>query len=217
LSRGEVGDLLEPDRLFKGHIALNFSDDGRKFYPRRLQALLEYRTDVSTARVMAWSNVWNGRTALRVLREKLVSVFPLQNLYHEEYLGAPDVVYRCHYRIWFLPPIRSYIAVTNCGIAENYAETVDYTITLFNSRGESLEYTGSLAPNATDFETVSHFFPTVETFLAPGGIGVASVESQADLAVMHLSHHDVSGVFSAEHFLASANHRHGKQYVACGA
>ena len=217
LSRGEIGDLLEPNRLFKGHIALNFSDDERKLYPRRLQALLEYRTDVSTARVMAWSDVWNGRTALRTLRDKLTGVFPLQSLYHDEYLGAPGIVYRSHYRIWFRPPIRSYIAVTNSGIAENYAETVSYTIKLFNSRGESIECTGSLGPNATDFDCVSHFFPTGETFLAPGGIGVASVESQADLAVMHLSQHDVSGVFSAEHFLASVNRHDGKQYASCGA
>ena len=54
LSRGDIADLLGGTGDFCGHIALNFSADAKTFYPRRLQALLEYRSPVSTARVMAW-------------------------------------------------------------------------------------------------------------------------------------------------------------------
>jgi hypothetical protein len=55
-----------------------------------------------------------------------------------------------------------------------------------------------------------------EEFLKPGGIGLAFVESEGDLAVMHLSHHEVSGVYSAEHFMPSVNYRAGNFYSCCG-
>lgn len=217
LSRGDIADLLDGNRDFTGHVVLSFTPDAKPLYPRRLQALLEYRSPVSTARVMAWSDIWNGRARIRQLRDELSGFLPIENFYGEKYLGGPEVVYRCHYRIWCRPPIRSYIAITNCGIAEDYAETVAYAVRLFNSRGEALVYSGTLAPHATDYGRVDLFFPSAEEFLGPSGIGVASVESKADLAVMHLSHHETSGVYSAEHFMASVNYHDAKTYTCCGA
>ena len=154
---------------------------------------------------------------MRQLCDELNGLVPVKNFYGERYLGGPEVVYRCHYRMWCRPPIRSHIAVTNCGIAEDYNATVAYKIRLFNASGEELVYQGALGPQATDYRPVDSFFPSAEEFLAPSGIGVASVESTADLAVMHLSHHKVSGVYSAEHFMASANVHDGKTYTSCGA
>jgi hypothetical protein len=216
LSRGDVAELLGEDRAFTGHIALNFSDDDKRFYPRRLQALLEYRTPVSTARVMAWSDIWNARVAVRRVRDELSGVFDVRGLYAEHYLGGSGVTYRCHYRVWCRPPMLSSIAVTNCGLRDDYDETVSYVIRLFNPSGDSLMFERSLGPQATDYERIDRLFPSAMEFLAPSGIGVASVESTADLAVMHLTHHQASGVFSAEHFLPSANDQDGKAYACCG-
>src|SRR5262249_438270 len=218
VSRGDISDLLSDGyNTFTGHIALSFSDDDKLFYPRRLQALLEYRTPVSTARVMAWSDIWNARPAVRKLRNELAGFFQMNTLYGERYLGGPEVRYRCHYRIWSRPPIRSFISITNCGIAKDYAETVSYTVRLFNARGENpLSYHGRLAPHATDLGPIDKFFPSTKQFLSPEGLGLASVESTADLAVMHFSEHLVSGVLSAEHFMGSVNYLGGKYYTSCG-
>lgn len=216
LSRGDVADLLGDDQPFVGHIALSFTDEDKPVYPRRLQALLEYRSPVSTARVMAWSDIWNERATVRRLRDELARFFPMDAFYGENYLGPAELVYRCHYRVWYRPPISSYISITNCGISEDYRETVDYVIRLFNSRGEVTTCQGRLAPQATDFRSIDRYFPGVESFLGTMGVGLAVVESRADLAVMHLSHHRTSSVFSAEHFLASMNYHQGKQYRSCG-
>jgi hypothetical protein len=218
LSRGDIKDLLGDDsRTFTGHIALSFSDDNKPSYPRRLQALLEYRTPNSAARVMAWSDIWNARPALRRVRDEFAGFFDVSRIYNDSLLGRPGMIYRCHYRVWLRPPIRSFISLTNCGIADNYSETVSYTIRLFNSRGEAISYEASLGPHGTDHESIDRFFPSAQEFLGPLGIGVASVESKADLAVMHFSEHQVSGVISAEHFLASVNYQDGEYYTSCGA
>ena len=52
---------------FVGHIALAYTREDRPVYPGVLQALLEYRTAGSAARVMAWSDEWNSpqRAAVR--------------------------------------------------------------------------------------------------------------------------------------------------------
>ena len=166
---------------------------------------------------MAWSDIWNGRSSIRRLSDKLAGFFPLNNFYGDNYLAPPDFLYRCHYRVWFRPPILSVVSVTNCGIGEDYKATVNYLIYLFNLRGNVITYDGSLAPHATDVRPIEGYFPTAESFLGPTGIGIAVVESNADLAVMHLSHNQTSGVFSAEHFLASVNNHEGKQFTCCGA
>lgn len=216
LSRGDITELLGRGTPFTGHIALNFSDDDKRFYPRRLQALLEYRTPVGAARVMAWSDIWNARPVVRKVRDQLAGVYDVTSLYAEHYLGDSGVTYRCHYRVWCRPPMRSYIAVTNCGLREEYDETVSYVVQLFNACGDSLTFEGRLGPHATDYERIDRLFPSAPAFLGPAGIGVASVESTADLAVMHLSHHEASGAFSAEHFLPSINCKDGKAYACCG-
>jgi hypothetical protein len=216
LSRGDIAELLADNRAFIGHVALSFSDDDKPFYPRRLQALLEYRTSVSTARVMAWSDIWNARPSVRAVRDKLAGVFDVSTLYGEDYFGDPDVTYRCHYRVWRRPPMVSYIAVTNCGAREPYEDTISYVLRLYNARGEYLTLERTLAAHATAYDPIDALFPSAESFLRPSGIGVAVVESRADLAVMHLSHHQVSGVFSAEHFLPSVNYHNGQTYACCG-
>jgi hypothetical protein len=216
LSRGDITELLGSGAAFTGHIALNFSDDDKRFYPRRLQALLEYRTAVSTARVMAWSDIWNARPAVRKVREQLAGAYDVSSLYAEHYLGGSGVTYRCHYRVWCRSTMVSSIAVTNCGVGKEYDETVSYAIRLFNTRGDSLMFERSLGPQATDYERIDRLFPSAPDFLGPSGIGVASVESRADLAVMHLSRQQASGVVSAEHFLPSINCQNGKTYACCG-
>jgi hypothetical protein len=165
---------------------------------------------------MAWSDIWNARPVVRRVRDQLAGAFDVETLYGKDYLGGPEVTYRCHYRVWCRPPVRSHMAVTNCGIAESYGETVSYTIRLFNEQGDCLLLQRSLGPQATDYERIDHLFPLAEGFLGPSGIGVASVESRADLAVMHLTHQEASGVFSAEHFLPSLNYESGHVYTCCG-
>jgi hypothetical protein len=200
-----------------GHIALNFSEDGKTAYPRRLQALLEYRTPVSAARVMAWSDVWNGRARLGELDEALGPLLPLGNMYDRRCIGEPGVTYRGHYRVWFRPPVASHIAVTNCGIEPNYAKRAPYVLKLHNRRGETIEYHGDLAPQATDWGRVDRFFPQVAGFMGSDSIVLATIDSPADLAVMHLTEHERSGVFSGEHFLTSGEYRDGLYYKYCGA
>src|SRR5579864_4114031 len=131
VTRGDIADLLpDPRADFTGHIALNFSADEKLFYPRRLQALLEYRTAVSTARVMAWSDVWNGRGKLRELKRKLGPLGLLDKIFSKHYTAPPGATYRCHYRIWFKPPIVSHISITNCGIDPNYSQQATYVLRL---------------------------------------------------------------------------------------
>jgi hypothetical protein len=217
LARGEIADLL-PDAgsTFAGHIALNFSNDKKAWYPRRLQALLEYSTPVSAARVMAWSDVWNGRHKMRELKDTLGSFLPLNRLFPEQYINDGAVTYHCHYRLWFRPPIVSHIAITNCGIEPDYGKHVPYVLKLHNRAGETLDYRGELAPQATDWGRIDKFFPGVDDFAGSDAIVMATVDSPADLAVMHLTEHERSGVFSAEHFMASGTYHEGQYYRFCG-
>ncbi len=195
LSRGDICDLLhDPARPFVGHIALRFSPDNRAEYPRRLQALLEYRTPQSTARVMAWSDSWNWS-----VRQRL---HPL--------------TYRAYYRVWCKTPFLSSVAITNCGIALNYDQTVSYRMRLENGSGDFLTYEGKLAPQATDFGPVQRFFPDATEFLNGQSMALVIVESRADLAIMHLSRHERSGVYAAEHFLPAPTRHAGKLHYPCG-
>ena len=217
VTRGDIADLLpDPKAGFAGHIALNFSADHKVFYPRRLQALLEYRTPVSAARVMAWSDVWNGREKLRELVEEIGPLGLLDKIFSARYTAPPGALYHCHYRIWFKPPIVSHIAITNCGIDANYSQQAPYVLKLRNSRGEFLEHHGNLAPQATDYGRVDQFFHGVAAFAGEDAILMATIESPSDLAVMHLTEHERSGVFSAEHFMASGSYRDGKYDWICG-
>lgn len=195
LSRGDVADLL-PDsgQPFVGHLALRFSADDKPEYPGRLQALCEYRTSQSTARVMFWSDLWNCSDR-RLL---------------------PRITYRGFYRVWFRPPIVSHISITNCGVSPDYDRAVAYRLRLENGEGETLVHEGRLPPHGTAFGSVDAFFPAVREFLGSQAVGLAVVESQSDLAIMHLSYHQASDVWSAEHFLSTPTYHAGKYYSKCG-
>jgi hypothetical protein len=217
LARGEIADLLpDPAHGFVGHIALNFSEHKAAWYPRRLQALLEYRTPVSAARVMAWSDVWNARHKLAELNRALGDFLPVHKIYPPECLHDAGVTYHGHYRVWCKPPIISHIAVTNCGVEPDYTLRAPYLLQLRNRRGETLDYRGDLAPQATDWGRIDQLFPNVSEFAGPDAIVMATIDSTADLAVMHLTEHQSSGVFSAEHFLASGTYHDGFYYKYCG-
>jgi len=86
---------------------------------------------------------------------------------------------------------------------------------LYNSLGEVLTQERDLAANATDGLRIDEIFPTAVDFL--GGVGVASIGSWSDLAVVAVTKHQESGVFSAEDFLASANYQEGDSFSSCGA
>jgi hypothetical protein len=217
LSRGEIAELLpHAGGSFAGHIALNFSSHDGAHYPRRLQALMEYRSPVNATHVMAWSDIWNARDRITQLQAKLASVFPLDLFYGANLEVDPAVALKCHQRVWCNGPIESYLAITNCGAAEDYKESVEYRVVLRNLAGESRECSGRLAPQATAFGPVESFFPGAEAFVGPEGVALASVESRADLAVMNLNRHKQSGAYSAEHFMADQVYKDGKYYMFCG-
>ena len=216
LTRGHVSDLLHNSETpFIGHIALNFSADDKTFYPRRLQALLEYRTHESTARVMAWSDIWNGQEHLRTLSDSIAPEFRPVFL-GGNVLPPPGIVYRSYYRMWYKAPLVSYLAITNCGITPGYDKTVRYRVRLENGSGDSLLYEGSVGPQATDYGPIDFFFPLIGAFLADQPVGMALVESESDLAIMHLTHHQVSGAYSAEHFMDAGSKFEGTYYPGCG-
>jgi hypothetical protein len=216
LTRGEIGELLENHGVpFTGHIALNFSEDNKTFFPRRLQALMEYRTEQSTARVMAWSDIWNGQEQLKKLSESMPAQF------QEAFLGdnvlAPEgVIYRSYYRMWYKPPLISYLSITNCGVVPGYDKTVEYLLRLENGAGETLLHEGRVGPQATDYGPIDLFFPTITEFLAGQPVCSILVESESDLAIMHLTHHQVSGAYSAEHFMDAGSRLGGIYYASCG-
>ena len=88
---------------------------------------------------------------------------------------------------------------------------------LEKNNGEYLLYEGKLPPHGTDYASIAKFFPTIHEFLGENSVAMAIVESEADLAVMHLSHHQISGVYSAEHFMHGSNYMDGKYYLPSGA
>ncbi len=218
LSRGEVSELLpEPDQSFTGHIALNFSSEFRAQYPGRLQALLEYRTSQGAARVMAWSDIWNARDRWNAFLDQMAVFKGFADNLGNRYPLEAHLINRCFYRVWVQPPIISYISVTNCGVTPGYDRTVGYRLRLENGRGGALIYEGELQPQGTDFAPVDQFFPQLTDVLGEQPVAMAVIESEADLAVMHLSYHQKSGVYSAEHFMASTSYHEGKYYSPCGA
>jgi hypothetical protein len=218
MARGEISTLLpDPKMPFAGHIALSFSPDAKVLYPRRLQALLEYHTPMSAARVMAWSDVWNGRHKVRELKQKLGPLKLVENIFSRRYYRDEiGTTYHCHYRVWFKPPIMSYIAVTNCGIEQDYSKRATYVLTLHNTLGESLGYRGEIAANGTDYGRIDEFFGRAAEFAGSDGVMIATIDSPNDLAVMHLTGHERSGVYSAEHFLASGSYDDGQYDLMCG-
>lgn len=196
LSQGKIADLLPDSRTaFAGHLALRFSADDQAEYPGRLQALMEYSTPQSTARVMAWSDVWNWQERVRF---------------------APVINYVAYYRVWWRSPFISYVSLTNCGIDAEYDRSIDYRLRLENGRGEYLVYAGSIPPQGTVYQSIHELFPTIADFLGDQPVGLVVVETTADIASMHLTWHQHSGVYAAEHFLSTYTLHEGNLYVPCG-
>jgi hypothetical protein len=102
-------------------------------------------------------------------------------------------------------------------MSDAYGRPAEYVIRLFNSSGDSRCLERSLPPHATHFESLAELFPGAAAFLAPSGIGVASVESRSDLAVIQLTRHLRSGAVGAEHFMVTNTYHEGKNYKCCGA
>ena len=57
----------------------------------------------------------------------------------------------------------------------------------------------------------------MEDFLGDSGVGIAVVESKADLAIVQFTHHARSGVYSTEHFMALMTLQDGQWHQPCGA
>ena len=196
LSQGEIVDLLPDSHTpFVGHLALRFSADQHAEYPGRLQALMEYSTAESTAKVMAWSGVWNWQERVRF---------------------APVVNYVAYYRVWCRSPFISYVSLTNCGIDADYDRSVDYCLRLENGRGEYLVYEGSIPSQGTVYQSIHELFPTIADFLGDQPVGLVVVETTADIASMHLTWHQLSGVYAAEHFLPTHTLHEDNLYMPCG-
>lgn len=198
LTRGDIRDLLpNPAVPFNGHIALTFSPTDAEFYPRHLQALLEYRSAGGAARVMAWSDEWNSRIKLH--QRKREGALPL----------------RSYYRAICGRGFSTWVSLTNAGHG-GYRETVPCTITLCNATGMRREVTRELAPYATLFADVAELFDGAAEFLAPGGVGVIEVESTSDLANVQFVRHDATGAWAAEHYMAATTREGDRVAVPAG-
>ncbi len=196
LCQVEIVDLL-PDNTahFVGHLALRFSHDKHPEYPSRLQALMEYRTPNSTARVMAWSDTWNWQERVRV---------------------GPVLKYVAYYRVWWQSPFISYISLTNCGIDYDYDSTAAYRLRLENGNGDFLVYEGTIPPQGTMYKATWELFPTIAEFLGDRPVALMVVETTADLASMQLTCHQTSGVYAAEHFLPTKTLHNDELHSPCG-
>jgi|TARA_B100000809_G_scaffold232768_1_gene248967 hypothetical protein len=74
----------------------------------------------------------------------------------------------------------------------------------------------SWAPHATRFASVYELFPDAAEVLGELGVGWLVVESFADLALVQFTHHDRSGVWSTEHFIAVEYMYEGRITSAAG-
>jgi len=171
----DIADLLG-GQPFEGHVALRFSDDKTKqAYPCRLQALMEYRTDVSVARTMLWSDRWNAADRVQAQRP-----------------------YRALFRVFSRGPRMSTLAVTNPSVAADYDRSAPYVIRLRTRGGQELIHRGILGPHATVRAAIDELFPD----RSEDELALAIVESPFDLASMHLTKDSRSGVVAAEHLMA---------------
>ncbi len=217
LGRGEIAELLPAGRKqFAGHVALNFTPDQKPLYPRHLQALLEYRSPVNAAHVMAWSDVWNARQELAQAASRLRGLLPLDRLDSIVRPLPEGAVLRAHQRAWCSGPIESQLAITNCGARRDYSGRARYRMRLRNLAGQELDYQGDLPPQGSDIGPVDRFFPNAAGFAAPEQVALVLLESRSDLAAVVLNRHRASGAVSAEHFMADATYRDGEYFYFCG-
>jgi len=194
--RGEVAELLPPGVTnFAGHIALRFAPEKTEVYPFRVQALFEYRTNVNTSRVMVWSDEWNSE---------------------ERRKRFGTVLKRKYFRVWHCPEFISYVSMYNCGVEKPYTLEAAFTLTLVNETGDKLIYEGTLPPNGTLFRRVDELFPDISAFLGDNRYAMLYSESAFDLAHVQFTRHMSSGVWAAEHFIASHTNSQGEYCDVAG-
>ena len=184
----DVAELVGGAR-FEGHLALRFSDRPVEAFPRRLQALLEYRTPVSVARMMLWSDRWNAPDRL-----------------------SARVPHRALYRVFPPGPLTTTLAISNASVSADYDREASYTIRLWTD-GDVWAVEGTLPPHGTRVASIDELFPD-----RPAGVhALAIVESDFDLASMQLTRDARSGVVSAEHLMAVIAVEDGRQVLPAGA
>jgi hypothetical protein len=212
LSRGALQDLLPDAREpFFGHVALTYSACEAAAYPRRLQALLEYESPGAVSRVMAWSDHWNsGVKHGRMRRARRGLAGPA------DAGGGGEPSLRSYYRVWARPGFTTHLSLSNTG-HPGYATSAPYVVRLRNLRGEELTTSGRLAPQATDLRAVNELFPAAAAFLAPGGIGLAVVESPCDLAIVQLTQSAAAGSWAVEHLMVMRTRVNGQVFLPAGA
>src|SRR5262249_51615116 len=134
----DLRDLTKGE-MFEGHVALRFSDDPSKaVFPNRLQALLEYRTGVSVARSMLWSDRWNSVDRLR----------------------GPGAPLSALDGVFWRGPRMSTLAITNPGVSPDSNCSAEYVVRLRNLRGTELLHRGILPPHGTLIATIEELFPS---------------------------------------------------------
>lgn len=195
LQRIELAEILpDPASPFVGHFALRYASDGRAAYPRRLQALMEYRSPESAARSMLWSDRWNTPERVR-----------------EQGHG-----YKALYRAFVEPPRRSHVVVSNCAVHPRYDLDAPYAVILEDGRGRARSFEGVLPPHGTAMHALDDLFPNAAPWLGEQPAGVVIVESAFDLASMHLTEDTTSGVWAAEHLMAVQEEIDGRWYSPVG-
>jgi hypothetical protein len=207
LSRGAVGDLL-PDagQPFAGHIALTFSPCDAPEYPRRLQALIEYRSAGTVSRVMAWSDDWNSGVRRAQMRRAT----------NVGGAGASEPPWRSYYRVWARPGFTTHLSLSNPG-HPGYAACAPYVVRLRNTRREEIATTGRLEAQGSTLRSVRDLFPSASAFLSPGGVGVAVVESPCDLATIQLTQSAKSGAWAVEHLMIIPTRVNDGMFLPAGA
>jgi hypothetical protein len=166
-----------PRPLF-GHVSFRFTTTEAEIYPGRLQALMEYGTARSVARIMAWSDMWNWS-----LRRK----------------HAKALLSTSHYRAWIGNGKRTWVALTNTSVDANYSECAKLILKL---RCSDREYVveRTIEPNAT-------LYAQIETLFAlPFGVDKSRpalfvCESEHDIAGVQFTLNDGNGAWCAEHLL----------------
>lgn len=197
LVRFDVADLLPaPDDPFQGHIALNFAPAAGAAVPCHLQALMEYRSAGSVARMMTWSDEWNSR--IRLARRARVAEPP---------------VFGAFSRVLADPHLETEFAVTNAGHA-GYQAVADVTAHWRGKNGERASSHFELAPFATLFCTLAQLFPGLADPQARAG--VVLIESESDLASMAFTRCARGTTLSAEHFMALFTLHQGELLAPAG-
>ena len=151
--------------------------------PRRLQALVEYRTPDSVARVMTWSDEWNSRVRLA----------------WREQSGTPTV-FRSYFRVSLDAQTTTEIAVTNAG-HPGYDRSADLRVIYQRADDHDLETALVLAPFATCMMTLDELFPLHASDPRQAGFGIVLLESTSDLAGIAFTRHRGNSALAAEHFL----------------